>query len=72
MKSTVGFKMKKLNKIIEVFEKFESIIDDAYSSKLPDDILIRAYFTIIELLQVYTGTGRIQEKLINERESEII
>ncbi len=58
MKSTVGFKMKKLNKIIEVFEKFESIIDDAYSSKLPDDILIRAYFTIIDLLQVYTGAGR--------------
>ncbi|KKK91146.1 hypothetical protein LCGC14_2715900 [marine sediment metagenome] len=58
MKSTVGFKMKKINKIIEVFEKLESIIDDAYNSKLPDDILIRAYFTIIELLQDYTGTGR--------------
>ncbi len=50
--------MEKLNKIIEVFEKLDSIIDDAYNSKLPDDLLIRAYFSIIELLQMYTGTGR--------------
>ena len=50
--------MEKLNKIVEVFEKLDSIIDDAYNSKLPDDILIRAYFSIIELLQLYTGAGR--------------
>ncbi len=50
--------MEKLNKIIEVFKKLDSIIDDAYNSKLPDDLLIRAYFSIIELLQEYTGTGR--------------
>ena len=45
-------------KIKEIFKILESIIDDAYDSELPDDILIRAYFTIIELLQNYTGTGR--------------
>ena len=42
----------------DAFNTFESIIDDAYDSKLPDDILIRAYFSIIELLKKYTGAGR--------------
>ena len=45
-------------KINDAFNTFESIIDDAYDSKLPDDILIRAYFSIIELLKKYTGAGR--------------
>lgn len=47
-----------INKMREAFEMFESVISEAYNSKLPDDILIRAYFSIIELLKEFTGAGR--------------
>ena len=49
--------MEIIPKINDAFELFESIIDDAIDSSTPDDILIRSYFSIIELLQNYTGTG---------------
>ncbi len=49
--------MERIPKINEVFELFESIIDDAIDSSAPDDTLIRSYFSIVELLIKLTGTG---------------
>ncbi len=51
-------KMKIVPQISKVFKEFESIIEDAYDSSSPDDVLIRAYFSMIELLKKFTGTGR--------------
>lgn len=50
--------MERIPKIDEAFELFESIVDDAIDSSAPDDILIRSYFSIVELLIKLTGTGR--------------
>lgn len=50
--------MERIPKIDEVFGLFESIIDEAIGSSTPDDILIRSYFSIVELLIKLTGTGR--------------
>ncbi|TKJ26814.1 MAG: hypothetical protein CEE42_04345 [Promethearchaeota archaeon Loki_b31] len=48
--------MKKIliPKIKDAFNMFDSIIDDAYDSKLPDDILIRVYFSIMHLANTST------------------
>ena len=50
--------MERIPKIDEAFELFESIIDDAIGSSTPDDILIRSYFSIVELLIKLTGTAK--------------
>lgn len=50
--------MEIIPKINEAFELFESVINDAIDSSTPDDILIRSYFSIVELLIKLTGTGR--------------
>jgi len=49
--------MERITKINEAFELFESIVNDAIDSSSPDDILIRSYFSIVELLIKFTGTG---------------
>ena len=54
--------MERIPKINEVFELFESIIDDAIDSSAPDDILIRSYFSIVELLIKSTCTGKYATK----------
>ena len=50
--------MWKVPQISKIFDDFESIIEDALASSCPDDILTRAYFSMIELLKKFTGTGR--------------
>lgn len=50
--------MKIVPQISKVFDEFESIIEDAYRSSCPDDVLTRAYFSMIELSIKFTGTGR--------------
>ena len=50
--------MERIPKIDEAFELFESIVDDAIDSSSPDDILIRSYFSIVELLIKLTGTAK--------------
>ena len=50
--------MERIPKIDEAFELFESIVDDAIGSSAPDDILIRSYFSIVELLINLTGTAK--------------
>ena len=50
--------MEIILKINDAFELFESVIDDAIDSSTPDDILIRSYFSIIEVLKKLIGTGR--------------
>jgi len=50
--------MERIPKINEAFELFESIINDAIDSSTPDDILIRSYFSIVELLIKFTCTAR--------------
>ena len=54
--------MERIHKIIEAFDLFESVIDDAFNLSTPDDILIRSYFTIVEILKELTGTGRFATK----------
>ena len=54
--------MEKIPKINEAFELFESVIDDAIDSSAPDDILIRSYFSIVELLIKSTCTGKYATK----------
>lgn len=51
-------KMEIVPQVRNAFKGFESVIEDAYASNDPDDVLTRAYFSIIELLQGCTGTGR--------------
>lgn len=50
--------MKIVPQISKVFDEFESVIEDAYRSNCPDDILTRAYFSMLELSKKFTGTGR--------------
>jgi len=50
--------MKIVPQICKAFEEFESVIEDAYHSSCPDDVLTRAYFSMLELLKKFTGTGR--------------
>ncbi|MFX1502084.1 MAG: hypothetical protein ACFFDH_14065 [Promethearchaeota archaeon] len=47
-----------ISDVVEGIEMFESIIDEAFLAESPDEILIRAYFSMIEILKLYTGTGR--------------
>lgn len=54
--------MEKIPKINEAFELFESVIDDAIDSSTPDDILIRSYFSIVEILIKSTCTGKYATK----------
>jgi len=50
--------MERIPKINEAFELFESIVNDAIDSSVPDDILIRSYFSIVDLLIKLTGTAK--------------
>ena len=50
--------MERIPKIDEAFRLFESIVDDAIDSSAPDDILIRSYFSIVDLLKKLTGTAK--------------
>jgi len=54
--------MERIPKIDEAFGLFESIVDDAINSSAPDDILIRSYFSIVELLIKFTCTGKYATK----------
>lgn len=55
--------MKIIPQISKIFDEFESVIEDAYRSSCPDDVLTRAYFSMLELLKKFTGTGRNIVKL---------
>ncbi|GAH34104.1 unnamed protein product [marine sediment metagenome] len=54
--------MERIPKINEAFELFESVINDAIDSSTPDDILIRSYFSIVEILIKSTCTGKYATK----------
>ncbi len=50
-------KMKIVPQIRDALKILDSVIEDAYSSDEPDDVLARAYFSMIEVLRHYVCTA---------------
>lgn len=55
-------KMEIVPQIREAFEIIDSVVKDAYASNDPEDILTRAYFSMLVVLRQYACTGNNIEK----------